>query len=94
MPGDPCQERDDDKAGPKLSDLRVRMFMEDYRIESVANYGGLPRRSCAQGDTRCADAASNAPDELPEERRHKRLRTFEEDPSRPKPTAGGEDKPE
>jgi type VI secretion system protein VasD len=89
LPGDPCKEQDSAKAGPKLTDLRVRMFLDDYRIESVANFGGLPRRSCAQGDTRCADAAANAPDELPEELRHRRLRSFEEDPSRPKPTVGG-----
>jgi type VI secretion system protein VasD len=92
MPGDPCKEQDDDKAGPKLADLRIRMFLEDYRVESVNNFNGMRRRSCAEGDQRCADADSNAPDELPEELRHRRLRTFEEDPSRPKPTAGGEDK--
>ena len=26
MPGDPCKEQDNEKAGPKLSDLRIRMF--------------------------------------------------------------------
>lgn len=92
MPGDPCAEQDDDKAAPKLSDLRVRMFLEDYRIESTVNYYALPRRSCAQGDRRCAAVeAGTAPDELPEELRHRRLRTFDEDPSRPKPTVGGDE---
>lgn len=83
LPGDPCQEKDDDKAAPKLSDLRVRMFLEDYRIESLDNYAALPKRSCG-GEANCQSHA--APNELPEARRHGRLRTFEEDPSRPAPT--------
>lgn len=92
MPGDPCAERNDSKAAPRFVDLRVRMFLEDYRIESVTNYAALPKRSCQAGDTRCASTANGAaPDELPEELRHRRLRTFEEDPSRPKPTVGGDD---
>ncbi len=90
LPGDPCQERDDPKASRKVTDLRVRMFLEDYRLESVADFRGMPRRSCAVGDTRCDIGAGTAPDELPEELRHRRLRTFEEDSSRPKPTVGGE----
>jgi type VI secretion system protein VasD len=80
LPGDPCQEQDDEKAAPNLEDLRVRMFLEEYRIESVDNYAALPKRSCG-GKAGCQGAA--APDELPEERRHGRLRTFEEDPARP-----------
>jgi type VI secretion system protein VasD len=87
LPGDPCQERGDQAAAPKLADLRVRMFLEEYRIESVTNYAKLPKRSCG-GKASCAGVA--APDELPEELRHRRLRDFEEDPSRPKPTTGGE----
>jgi type VI secretion system protein VasD len=86
LPGDPCAEEDDADAAPKLEDLRVRAFLEDYRIESVNNFRGLPRRSCQKGDTRCQDSAGGAPDELPEAR----LRTFEEDKSRPKPTSSGE----
>jgi type VI secretion system protein VasD len=83
LPGDPCQEQDDEKAAPALTDLRLRMFLEDYRIESVDNYAALPKRSCG-GKANCARQA--APNELPEERKHGRLRTFEEDPSRPKPS--------
>ena len=93
MTGDPCAEKKDEKAAPKLQDLRVRLFLEDYRVESTTNYAALPRRSCQEGDTRCASTETgNAPDELPDELRHRRLRTFQEDPSRPKPTVGGEDK--
>jgi len=82
LPGDPCQERDDESAAPVLEDLRLRMFVEDYRIESVDNYAALPKRSCG-GKANCQQQV--APDELPEARRHGRLRTFEEDSSRPKP---------
>lgn len=83
LPGDPCQEQDNEKAAPTLSDLRVRMFLEDYRIESLDNYAALPKRSCG-GKANCQ--SHGAPSELPEARRHGRLRTFEEDPSRPAPT--------
>lgn len=82
LPGDPCAERDDDQAAPQLEDLRMRVFLEDYRILSLDNYAALPKRSCG-GKANCQQQA--APDELPEARRHGRLRTFEEDPSRPKP---------
>jgi type VI secretion system protein VasD len=92
MPGDPCAERNDPKAAPRFVDLRIRMFLENYRIESVSNYAGLPRRSCVAGDSRCAGATGDAPNELPEELRHRRLRSFDEDSSRPKPTVGGDEK--
>jgi type VI secretion system protein VasD len=84
IPGDPCQEQDDEEAAPTIADLRVRMFMDEYRIESTNNWAGLPLRSCPKG-TVCKPGA--APDELPEELRHRRLRTFEEDESRPTPTS-------
>jgi type VI secretion system protein VasD len=83
LPGDPCEDNHDEHAAPTLADLRVRMFLEEYRIESVDNYAALRKRSCGSAST-CQSHA--APDELPEERRHGRLRSFEEDPSRPKPT--------
>ena len=85
IPGDPCAEQDDQEAAPTLSDLRIRFFLDEYRIESVNNYVGLPMRSCPKG-TVCKPG--QAPDELPEELRHRRLRTFEEDESRPTPTSG------
>lgn len=90
LPGDPCAEQDDPDAAPTIADLRIRAFLEDYRIESVNNYRQLPRRSCQKGDTRCLDAGGEAPDELPDALRHRRLRSFDEDQSRPKPTASGE----
>ncbi|MEY4575679.1 MAG: type secretion system lipoprotein TssJ [Pseudomonadota bacterium] len=79
LEGDPCKERNDHNAAPKVKDLRVRMFLGDYRIESTDNFAKLPKRSC--NGQACQSTA--APDELPEEMRHRRLRDFEEDPSRP-----------
>ena len=86
IPGDPCQEQDDPEAAPTIPDLRVRYFLNEYRIESVNNWAGLPMRSCPKG-TVCKPG--QAPDELPEELLHRRLRSFDEDPSRPRPTTGG-----
>lgn len=86
LPGDPCHERGDQKAAPVMKDLRLRMFLEEYRIESVNNYAALPKRSCGGNAVCPSDAASN---ELPPELRHRRLRDFEEDPSRPRPTSSG-----
>jgi type VI secretion system VasD/TssJ family lipoprotein len=86
LPGDPCKEHDDADFAPEYKDLRVRMFLEDYRIESVNNYAKLPKRSCG-GNATCPSEA--APNELPPELRHRRLRDFEEDPSRPRATASG-----
>jgi type VI secretion system protein VasD len=86
IPGDPCAEHEDQEWQPTVADLRIRMFMDEYRLESVNNYGDLALRSCPRG-TVCTPGA--APDELPEELRHRRLRTFDEDESRPTPTVGG-----
>jgi type VI secretion system protein VasD len=91
LAGDPCKEQDDPEAAPTLNDLRVRMFLDEYRIESVNNYAELPMRSCPKG-TVCKPGA--APDELPEELRHRRLRTFQEDETRPTPTTGRAQNPE
>jgi type VI secretion system protein VasD len=85
MPGDPCKERKDPKAAPQLADLRIRAFLDGYRVESVNNYKGFPLRSCPSG----VACRGLAPDELPEELRHRSLRTFEEDNSGPRPTVGG-----
>lgn len=90
LEGDPCRERNDERAAPRLSDLRIRMFLEEYRIDSLNNFAALPKRSC-KGRADCAAGA--AADELPEERRHRRLRSFEEDPSRAKPTGSGDGQP-
>lgn len=84
LEGDPCEEHHDDKAAPKLDELRVRMFLENYRIESVNNYVALPKRHCTAGKTSCSGGL--APDELPEARDDLRMRTFEEDPTEPEPS--------
>jgi hypothetical protein len=68
-----------------MKKLRVRMFLENYRIDSVNNYAALPKRRCPAGG-KCEGAS--APDELPEARRNQRLKTFEEDPSEAVPTMG------
>jgi type VI secretion system protein VasD len=88
LSGDPCDEKNDKHAAPKLAELRVRMFLEDYRIESVNNYAALPKRRCPPGRADCSGNA--APNELPEARRNRHLRTFEEDSSKPRPTMGPE----
>ena len=85
LPGDPCAEQDDEHAAPKLKKLRLRMFLENYRIDSVNNYAALPKRHCAAG-AKCG--SGGAPDELPEARRNGRLKTFEEDPNEAVPTMG------
>lgn len=94
LAGDPCAEQDDEDAAPKMSQLRVRMFLVDHRIESTNNYLELAKRSCPPGTPKCRGAGGVAPDELPEELRNRRLRTFEEDKSAPKPTVGAESRPQ
>jgi type VI secretion system protein VasD len=88
LPGDPCQAKDDEHAAPKLEQLRVRLFLEDERIESVNNYRGFPRRSCLAAGSGCAELT--APNELPNARRNRRLRTFEDDPREPQATMQNE----
>ena len=76
-PGDPCAKT---KAQTEvLPKLRVRMFLEDSRIESVTNFADLPKRRCPAGANGCAENATQAP----ELRRNHHLRTFEEDPREP-----------
>jgi type VI secretion system protein VasD len=84
LAGDPCQERDDARAAPSLDQLRVRMFLENYRIESVNDYVELPKRHCPGGERSCSGEI--APDELPEARQNRSLRTFEEDPEDANPS--------
>jgi len=90
LTGDPCSEQDDDDAAPKLKQLRVRMFLKDYRIESTNNFAALPKRTCPPGVKNCRGQTGEAPDELQEALRNRRLRSFEEDESAPKPTTGDE----
>jgi type VI secretion system protein VasD len=78
--GDPCAKSKAQTA--VLPKLRVRMFLEDSRIESVTNFTDLPKRSCPAapaGADGCAENTSAAP----ELRRNHHLRTFEEDPREP-----------
>jgi type VI secretion system protein VasD len=90
LAGDPCAEKDDEDAAPKLDQLRVRMFLRDYRIESTNNYLKLAKRSCPPGAKDCKGTTGEAPDELPDALQNRHLRTFDEDPSAPKPTVGSE----
>jgi type VI secretion system protein VasD len=73
-PGDPC--RATGKAYEVPAKLRVRMFLEDSRIESVTNFAELPKRRCPPGSA-CATSSA------PELRRNLQLRTFEEDSREP-----------
>jgi type VI secretion system protein VasD len=90
LAGDPCAEKDDEDAAPKLDQLRVRMFLREYRIESTNNYLKLAKRSCPPNAKACRGTTGEAPDELPDALQNRRLRTFEEDQSAPKPTVGSE----
>jgi len=75
--GDPCRA-----TGMKYDvppKLRVRMFLEDSRIDSVSNFSELPKHRCPPGSPTCSDNPALAP----ELRRHHHLRTFEEDPREP-----------
>lgn len=88
LAGDPCTEQQREDAAPRLKQLRIRLFLRDFRIESVNNYRNLAKRRCPAGDHPCSGAGGEAPDELPDAKRRRRLRTFEEDPSPPQPTVG------
>jgi type VI secretion system VasD/TssJ family lipoprotein len=72
-PGDPCRASGVRYEVPPK--LRVRMFLEDSRIDSVSNFAELPKRRCPPGAP-CAAL----PNELG---RSKHLRTFEEDAREP-----------
>ena len=74
--GDPCAEQDVSMPMPKK--LRIRMFLEDSRIDSVTNYANVPKRRCPRGQ-----ACSNGTTGGPELRRNRHLSTFEEDPREP-----------
>jgi type VI secretion system protein VasD len=91
LPGDPCAAHSDEHVAPTLEQLRIRVFLRDYRIESVNNYVALPKRSCPAGESTCSGASGAAPDELSGPQQHRRLRTFEEDQSAPQPTIGAVD---
>jgi type VI secretion system VasD/TssJ family lipoprotein len=80
--GDPCKV-----SGKKLNEpidkLRLRLFLEGDRLESVNNYAELPKRSCRGANGECGAAVAPDTTEL---RRNKRLRTFEEDSREPEVT--------
>jgi type VI secretion system VasD/TssJ family lipoprotein len=73
--GDPCELTGQPYAVPEK--LRLRMFLEDSRIDSVTNYAALPKGRCPPG------AACANPEQTPQLRRNHYLRTFEEDPREP-----------
>lgn len=88
LAGDPCAERNDERAAPQLEQLRVRMFLRDYQIVSTNQYARLlPRRSCPGGAEQCDPGRIS--DELPVALEGRRLRTFEEDPGPARATQGG-----
>lgn len=60
--------------------LRVRIFLEDNRIESLTNFADFPRPPCSAG-TRAPCVEIGEP--AHELRRNRHLRTFEEDPREP-----------
>jgi type VI secretion system protein VasD len=81
LPGDPCRTLKTSNI-PTLAKLRVRMFLEDNRIESLNNYAQLPKRRCAVGADDCTGAAGQS-----DLRRNRRLQTFEENPLEPESSA-------
>jgi type VI secretion system protein VasD len=81
LPGDPCQSQGLKPLQPPIRKLRLRMFLDGDRIDSVNGYAALPKRGCSVGTEECASAATQ-PDSN-ELRRNQRLRTFEEDPREP-----------
>jgi type VI secretion system VasD/TssJ family lipoprotein len=79
LPGDPCATAHSAMPVAKLDKLRLRMFLEDSRLDSVNNYAELPKRRCRAESGEDCDAARTASDL----RRNRRLRSFEEDPREP-----------
>jgi type VI secretion system protein VasD len=64
-PGDPCAETGKRSAGEKLKALRMRIYLEDYRIESAVNFRPRPKGSCRPDDPDCVEGVSESvPDEL------------------------------
>jgi type VI secretion system protein VasD len=85
LPGDPCGSQPPRAPAdtPRLSKLRVRLFLDGDRIESVNNYAQLPKRRCARDAPDCEGAVRDTASEL---RRNRRLRSFEEDSREPEIT--------
>jgi type VI secretion system protein VasD len=81
LAGDPCQAPGS-RNTPKLAKLRVRMFLEGNRIESLNNYAVLPKRHCPSSSADCAGATGS--DQL---RRNLRLQSFDENPHEPEASA-------
>jgi type VI secretion system protein VasD len=78
LSGDPCL-RPGAAPLPKLDKLRLRMFLEGNRLDSLNNYGELPKRRC-RGEAADCGASPNPASDL---RRNRRLRSFEEDGREP-----------
>jgi type VI secretion system protein VasD len=80
LPGDPCQVSGRDRV-PRLAKLRVRMFLDGNRLESLNNYARLPKRRCRTGRDDCA--GESAGQHAAELRRNRRLQSFEENAREP-----------
>ena len=77
-PGDPCAETGKRSAGEKLKALRMRIYLEDYRIESAVNFRPRPKGSCRPDDPDCEEGVSESvPNELGPARQGQGLRPYE-----------------
>jgi hypothetical protein len=76
-PGDPCAETGKRSAGERLKALRMRIYLEDYRIESAVNFRPRPKGSCRPDDPDCTEGVSESvPDELGPARQGRGLRPY------------------
>jgi type VI secretion system protein VasD len=84
LSGDPCATSASERRAPRLAKLRLRMFLEGNRIESLNNYARLPTRRCHTGAADCGGAAKSH--DAAELRRNRRLQSFEENGREPEAT--------
>jgi type VI secretion system protein VasD len=84
LSGDPCETSRAEPRPPRLEKLRVRIFLEGNRIESLNNYARLPKRRCHAGAADCAGATGSR--DTAELRRNRRLQSFEENAREPEAT--------
>ena len=85
LAGDPCQRARNSGHAARLKKLRLRMFLEGSRLDSVNNYAALPRRRCRAGAQNCQEVSPDS-----ELRRNRRLRSFDEDPREPEVRPGSQ----
>jgi type VI secretion system VasD/TssJ family lipoprotein len=76
-PGDPCAETGKRSAGEHLKALRMRIYLEGYRIESAVNFRPRPKGSCRPDDPDCEEGVSDSvPSELGPARPGQGLRPY------------------